>query len=112
MAILAHDVMPFASPPWMAMPAIRLSGELDIATRPSLTALLATAERLDRITLDLRDVTFLDASALGCFVHLRNAMRPCGQSCIRMLVRPRHARLLRLARIDSLFELDVFEKDA
>ena len=47
---------------------LRLSGELDIAAAPTLRRqLLAAAEepREVRLVLDLRDVTLLDAAAMG-----------------------------------------------
>jgi anti-anti-sigma factor len=45
---------------------VRIAGELDLATVPLLErALQATA---DRVTIDARDLTFIDARALGVLV--------------------------------------------
>jgi anti-anti-sigma factor len=48
--------------------AIRVSGELDMAASAGLTEAIVGAEGCDRITLDLRGVTFLDSSAIGALV--------------------------------------------
>jgi anti-sigma B factor antagonist len=95
-------------------PAIVLRGDLDFFHKDALLAQLLPATAWERVTLDLNAVHLLDASALGCFIHLYNAMREfCPHSLIRLIgVRPQIARLFRLTRVDSLFDLVEFRKAA
>jgi anti-anti-sigma factor len=50
----------------------KIVGEWDFCRRDELQALLQPAESLDDVTLDLSEMTFLDASVLGSLVRLRN----------------------------------------
>lgn len=85
---------------------IKLSGDLDLSTREKLAKALRAAESLDFVTLDLGEVTFLDASALGCFVHLRNHMRQGHVNRVRLVdVQTQHARILRLVDLHQLFDI-------
>jgi anti-anti-sigma factor len=99
---------------WSDFPVVELHGSLDFAERPRLRAILERAERLFRITFDLEAVAFVDASALSCFVHLHNRMRPnrelpgtsSFECSIRLIgVRPFVARLIRLVGLDDVFEV-------
>ena len=97
------------SPRTLDPAVIPLEGTLDIAARPELEAVLELAESRSRVTLDLGQVDFMDASALGCLIHLYNRM-PRGpnlpEPAIRLVgVRPIVMRLLRLAGFDEIFEL-------
>lgn len=53
----------------------KLIGEWDVFRRTELQSVLQPAECLDDVSLDLSELTFLDASVLGSFVHLRNRVR-------------------------------------
>lgn len=50
----------------------KLAGDWDFSRRDELQAMLQSAEALDDVTLDLSEITFLDASVLGTFIRLRN----------------------------------------
>jgi anti-anti-sigma factor len=91
---------------------IVLRGDLDFFHKDALLAQLASATTWGRVTIDLGEVRFLDASALSCFVHLYKAMRSVRPNpVIRLLsLRPHVAALFRLTHLDSLFEL--IESDA
>ena len=89
-----------------ATSVIALRGEFNFANRVELADMLRVAESLERVTIDLRGVTLLDASALACIVHLHNRMGPLGKTRVRLVdVLPRLAHLLRLVRLDALFEI-------
>ncbi len=90
---------------WIDSPTVTLQGELDFSKREAVAAMLRPAERMKRVTLDLRAITYFDASTLGCFMHLRNAMGFEGDRRIRLLAHPYHARLLRLVGFDRFFEI-------
>jgi len=55
-------------------PVVRLVGELDISTvdsvRAALDAIIETAP--DRIVLDMRDLEFMDSSAIAVFLGVAN----------------------------------------
>jgi len=89
-----------------------LRGDLDFFHKDALLAQLAPATTWERVTVDLGDVRFLDASALSCFVRLYKAMRSVRPNPVIRLVslRPHIAALFRLTHLDSLFEL--IESDA
>jgi anti-anti-sigma factor len=54
--------------------SIDLHGELDISSRDTLREILRPAGSADEAILDFSDVTFIDASALGCLVAVVNRM--------------------------------------
>lgn len=93
---------------WSSFPVIKLRGELDIAARPRLQEILEGTERLARVTFDVRRVRYMDARSLGYFVHLHDHMarEPFSKRAIRLIgVRPIVARLIRLVRLDEIFEV-------
>lgn len=60
---------------------VRLTGELDLYNVPLVreALLAATAERPQRLVVDLGDVSFLDSTALGLLVEARTRLeRPEG----------------------------------
>jgi len=97
---------PASSSPLQEDPLV-LHGDLDCFSKDALLARLEPAALRKYVTVDLSDVRFMDASALGCFVRLHNAMRRLYPgSRVRLVgVRPLIARLFRLTRLDSVFDL-------
>jgi anti-anti-sigma factor len=86
---------------------IRLSGELDLAAQDDLRRLLEPAACADAAIIDLADVTYMDSSAVACFVQLKKDMMiRGGAGCIKLEnASPRVRRLLQLCALDTLFEL-------
>ncbi len=84
-----------------------LHGDLDCFNKDALLARLEPSANRKYVTVDFSEVRFVDAGALGCFVRLNNAMRRIhSDSLIRFVgVRPSIARLFRLTRLDSVFQL-------
>jgi anti-sigma B factor antagonist len=84
---------------------VTVTGDLDMATTPDLSAFLATALRDgdDHVSLDLAGLTFIDAQGLGALVSFRNRTRRQGihlklinsSNCVK--------RLLRLTGLDEGF---------
>ncbi len=104
---------PALEPRWADSPTIALEGELDFSTRKAVTATLRPAEVMKRVTLDLRAITYLDASTLGCIIHLRIAMGlEDDNRRIRLLAYPNQVRLLRIVQFDTLFEVEEFVEPA
>lgn len=82
-------------------------GEIDLATSPRLRAALRAPEaRAPRVVLDLREVTFMDSSALGVIVGQYKRAREEG---FRFAVAAEGAdnveRILELAGLTSLLDM-------
>lgn len=85
---------------------LSLSGELDLATVPTLRE--AALGELDEpessgIVLDLEHLTFVDSTGLGCFIELRNHARALGKSLVLDAVPPAARRTLAIAGLAGLF---------
>ena len=86
---------------------LTVSGEIDIATAPSLRerlhSLLAEGKR--QIVVDLDDVGFLDSTALGVLVGvLKRARSEDGEVRI-VCTQPRVRKVFEITRLDSAFDL-------
>ena len=86
---------------------VQLSGDLDIAVKDELHAKLeAAAQEADVVAIDLANVDYVDSTALGLFVALRNRLRERGGS-VRLCSPSRQVRkLLEYAGLDAAFEID------
>ena len=90
-----------------AWAVLTVSGEIDIATAPSLRerlhSLLAEGKR--QIVVDLDDVGFLDSTALGVLVGvLKRARSEDGEVRI-VCTQPRVRKVFEITRLDSAFDL-------
>ena len=85
---------------------IRFHGELDLpaalALRPRCSDLSLQFPHHD-VLVELRDVTFIDASGLGLLVSLRSDRVRRGARLVVRNAAPPVARLLRLAALDRAF---------
>ncbi|GIH96276.1 hypothetical protein Psi01_69060 [Planobispora siamensis] len=86
---------------------VTVRGEIDITTAPLLEAhirrTLLTRRRPADIVLDLRGVTFMDASGLTALVHIDDHARRNGHGIRLAGVSCPVARLLRITRLDRRF---------
>lgn len=101
----------------MTASCFKLAGDWDFTRRDELQAVLRPAESLDEVLLDLSEVTFIDASVIGCLVKLRKRMIEHSRlSSIRIVEASRHiVHLLRICELDELFGLGaqtIHEDDA
>lgn len=89
-------------------PTFKLAGELDFSSAKALTKRLHSAIGRSRATIDLSDISFMDAGVLGCFVRLHKAMREAdGDSVIHFTgVALRFVRLFQLTKLDSIFRVN------
>ena len=80
--------------------AVKLDGELDLATVPELDRHLARIEvtEVSRVLIDLSGVTFMDSTGLTAFIAARNRLK--GDDSI-VLTRPR-PNVLRVFEITGL----------
>jgi anti-sigma B factor antagonist len=88
---------------------VTLTGELDLATVPSLreAALAALdAATTSTLVLDLAGLTFLDSTGLGCWIELRNRAEDDGKALELESIPPGAMRTVTIAGLASLFGLD------
>jgi anti-sigma B factor antagonist len=86
-----------------AASAIEVVGEIDIATAPKLAEAIegALAQGLRPIRLDMRAVTFIDASVLGLFVRVQKRYeRTDGAPVVEVVAGPFVERVIRLAEME------------
>lgn len=83
-------------------------GEQDLATRVSLTLVIARAARLDDVPVlvDLSAVTFMDASTVGAIVGSRNRLASRGQSLELRAPSAPARRILELCGLTDLIHTD------
>jgi|SRR5689334_15039704 len=91
----------------VAVDRFRLSGELDMASAPTLEeALRPVVDACKRLTLDLEDVTFLDSSGIRALVQL--AGRLDGSAPLVLTNVPDGVRrLLDIVGLDTLPNIEV-----
>lgn len=99
---------------------IALEGELDIATAPVVSDHIARFEEAGAaaIMLDMRDLTFVDCSALRIFLAARERSKANGHRFILVGANPRARRLFKLCGTEFLLDeqeavslLDRFTED-
>jgi len=86
---------------------LTVSGEIDIATAPSLRERLHSllADGKHKLVIDLDDVGFLDSTALGVLVGaLKRARMENGEVRIAC-AQPRVLKVFEITRLDSAFDL-------
>jgi anti-sigma B factor antagonist len=93
---------------------LAVSGEIDIATAPSLREKLHSllADGRLHLIIDLDEVTFLDSTALGVLVGvLKRARTEDGELRI-VCNQPRVRKVFEITRLDSAFDLCASVEDA
>ncbi|MFF7585900.1 STAS domain-containing protein [Kitasatospora purpeofusca] len=79
---------------------VRVNGEIDLDTAPSLRRDLATAlDSHHEVVLDLSEVTFMDCAGLGALVRARKQADRCGA---RLVLRGAGRHVLRLLELTGL----------
>jgi anti-anti-sigma factor len=91
----------------IALPAgavlLRLAGELDVATVPELEAAFVRASEVSAdIVVDMREVTFMDAAAIGAFIRAQHSVAGRGGGLVLVGVQPWICKVLRVARVDGV----------
>ncbi|HEV3226643.1 MAG TPA: STAS domain-containing protein [Acidimicrobiales bacterium] len=86
---------------------LAVSGEIDIATAPSLRERLHSllAEDQHRLVIDLDDVGFLDSTALGVMVGALKRARTDGGEVRIVCTQPRVRKVFEITRLDTAFDL-------
>ena len=86
---------------------LTVSGEIDIATAPSLRERLHSllADGKHRLIIDLDDVGFLDSTALGVLVGALKRSRMENGEVRIACAQPRVLKVFEITRLDSAFDL-------
>jgi anti-anti-sigma factor len=81
---------------------LALSGELDLAGAPELSAALNDAKDAGRVlTVDLRELEFIDSSGLGVLVRFNNAALSAGYTYAVIAGPPQVHRAFVLSGLDQ-----------
>jgi len=93
---------------------LAVSGEIDIATAPSLREKLHSllADGALQLIIDLDEVTFLDSTALGVLVGVLKRARTEGGEVRIVCNQPRVRKVFEITRLDSAFDLCSSVEDA
>jgi len=93
---------------------LAVSGEIDIATAPSLREKLHSllADGKLQLIIDLDEVTFLDSTALGVLVGVLKRARTEGGELRIVCNQPRVRKVFEITRLDSAFDLCTSVEDA
>ncbi len=83
-----------------------LTGEIDVASEPALRHVTANLplQELERLTVDVRDVPFMDSTGVGFIVALRKRMSPDSELVV-VNAQPMVARVLRITGVDRIVGL-------
>jgi anti-sigma B factor antagonist len=85
---------------------VHVAGELDVATTPQLVrSLRETQLRAQLVVLDLREVTFMDCSAVHAIVNASIRSRRVGRQLILMRGPPNVDRLFKLTGTSDQVEI-------
>lgn len=86
---------------------ICVTGELDLATAPELRETLraATTASPGQVTVDLRDVSFLDAAGLDVLIDTHQRLEDAGGHLQIRCTNERVLRVIRLMRLDAVLTI-------
>ena len=93
---------------------VEVAGELDVASAPALEACLSLAMPSApgrRLVLDVHAVTFCDSRGLAALIQASRSLPPGGALVLRG-VQPFLERLLSIAGLDTVFEVQLAEPGA
>lgn len=103
------------------VPAIILSGRLDIDTAPDLRRLLMqhvktrkrrASSSASRIVLDMSGLEFMDSSGLATLMEAQLRLRQCGGGLILFGLAPQIAEVFSIAQVKGLFTIVETETQA
>jgi anti-sigma B factor antagonist len=86
--------------------ALRLAGELDLATGDLLRERLAELVGADRLVVDLAGLEFVDVTGLNVLLDAHRAQRERGCALVVRRPRPMVLRMLTLLRLDGELEIE------
>jgi anti-sigma B factor antagonist len=86
---------------------VTVKGEIDVASAPALRTQLhaVCVDGIDTIVLDLREVTFLDSSALGVLVGALRRCRESGSQFRLVITSPRLLKIFEITGLTSVFDI-------
>jgi anti-anti-sigma factor len=87
---------------------LRCQGEIDLGSADCLLRALTSAivAGAAEVTVDLREVSFLDSAAIRVLVEAHQILHGKGRS-LQVLIAPKTAKLFHLLQLDDLFSMRV-----
>jgi anti-sigma B factor antagonist len=87
-------------------PTVRVSGEIDVSTAPSLRECLATLADEPVVAVDLSEVAFVESSGLGVLVAEHKRRRAAGHELVIIGSSPLAQRVFEITGLDHVLNLD------
>lgn len=87
---------------------VNVHGELDVYSAPSLkSALDSLADtQLNKLTIDMADVTFLDSSGVSVLVREQARATSLGRELTLVISHPRVLKILAVTHLDETFHIE------
>ncbi len=96
-----------------ALTAVRVRGELDVATAPELKDRLAEALGLGKpLLVSLEDVTFMDSRGIGVLVGATRQAREVGSDVAILMTCAAHVQSVKILKLHNYLTLAESEADA
>jgi anti-sigma B factor antagonist len=89
------------------VPVVAVTGEIDVATAPTLAEHLAVHEEAgaDAVVVDLLGVSFLDSTALGVLVGSFKRLREAGGTLKLVIAEPRILKVFEITDLVRVFPI-------
>lgn len=85
---------------------LQLSGEYDLLRREELEAQLSQAQFADIAILDMREVSYIDSTALTELVRLKKRMAQHGAGIVRLVApQPNVQKIFALTQLEQIFPI-------
>jgi anti-anti-sigma factor len=91
---------------------VRVVGDLDMATAPTLEASLASLDSEPRVVVDLARCTFIDSAAVRMLVVAARDADAAGRSVALVATEPGILRVLEIAGVDTVLPVHSTIDDA
>ena len=92
---------------------VDVKGEIDISTVPAFKAAVGEAtESAGHVIINMEDVTYMDSSGFGTLLSATKKLRPEGGSIHLVGCNDIITRMLRITRLNTIFEMHASEDDA
>ena len=86
---------------------VSLTGNLDLSRKEELTQRFLPLANMDVAIIDLADVGYLDSTALGCLIGLKNRMIQNGKRGVVIVAgsRPTVKKIFQICGLDRVFAM-------
>lgn len=85
--------------------AVRVVGELDMATAPALAERIASIDAASRLVIDLTSCTFLDSAAVRSLIAVARDWKTAERPLALVASDPGILRILEITGVDAVFSV-------